>query len=247
MKKPVNRRARPNAPRVKILNGGEIVGRVSTLLHGRMSVRSVGTSQHSELTISDNTKSRSLSVEIQKRITTPDSVRIGVYGKTLGELAPFDVTDLTTEEAAQRIATEVQRLNANLRSVADEERDDEREWQFEHVRRLTRLAPTATIDEPIRQLINDRLLAAGFDGNKKFRSPGAAVAKAAEVLAMSGIEWGQVISLRAPSGRDNFDLAVTNYDDPFSPTEIPDSALSFHWHTFDTGRVEAIARVSTSR
>ena len=84
-------------------------------------------------------------------------------------------------------------------------------------------------------------------GKPLFRSIGAAIAKCADILARHGYEWGEVINSHTflrDTGRTAIDIAQSNADDPFAPAQVEDVALSFQWHKFDTGRVEAIAYVS---
>lgn len=86
------------------------------------------------------------------------------------------------------------------------------------------------------------LIRAGMDGNTRFRSPGQAIAQAASVLGKHGLEWGEVIQsfrLTQPKGRMSIDIARQT-DDPFSPIDIRNSALAFHWTTLETG-IEVVA------
>jgi len=93
-----------------------------------------------------------------------------------------------------------------------------------------------------RQKINMALIRAGLDGNKRFRSAGAALSAIAGVLDDNGVEWGEALSdssLRQAKGRISIELA-SKTDDAFSPVQIRNTTLSFHWDTFDSG-VEAVA------
>jgi hypothetical protein len=97
------------------------------------------------------------------------------------------------------------------------------------------------------EAINSDLDRGGLGGNPPFRSVGAALAKIGTVLHHHGYEWGEVINshlFMRPKGRTAFDIDQSNPDDIFSPKPVRDVALAFTWHTFDTGRVEAIAYVS---
>ena len=104
--------------------------------------------------------------------------------------------------------------------------------------RLTPKAKSAT---------NAALIRAGMDGNGRFKSPGEALGKASEVLAANGMEWGEVINslpLRQPQGRMNIGIAMSNPDDPFSPTDINSSALAIQWYQLDGGAFEVVAYLS---
>jgi hypothetical protein len=92
-------------------------------------------------------------------------------------------------------------------------------------------------------------LARHVGGTPLFRSVGAALNKCGSILADHGYEWGEVIpsfQFTRDSGRTAFDIDKSNLDDPFSPARVDDVALSFSWHRFASGRVEAIAYMSRS-
>jgi hypothetical protein len=58
------------------------------------------------------------------------------------------------------------------------------------------------------------------------------------------MEWGQVINsfpLNQPQGRMMIDLAFTNPEDSFSPTDISNSALAFQWYELGNGQYEVVA------
>lgn len=102
----------------------------------------------------------------------------------------------------------------------------------------------ALLPGPTRQRINAALIRVGMDGNERFRSPGAALARINTVLGNFKIEWDEVINsfaLSQPKGRVMIDLAFQT-EDPFSPVSIENTALAFHWDTMPTG-IEVIAYV----
>jgi len=110
------------------------------------------------------------------------------------------------------------------------------------VRHLASIGDGAVLANVVRQRINTSLIRAGMDGNRRFRSTGAALNSVAEVLQDFLIEWDQVISasdVSGDSGRLSIALA-SKTGDPFSPGSIRNTALSFHWTTLGTG-VEAVA------
>ena len=91
-----------------------------------------------------------------------------------------------------------------------------------------------------KKSINDLLRKAGMDGNGRFRSVSEAISKASEVLNANGFEWGQVTSadlFRPPKGHQTI-LIAKRTDDPFSPIEVANTALSFQYtelrpHTYE--------------
>lgn len=108
-------------------------------------------------------------------------------------------------------------------------------------------AASARIAPKTKSATNAALIRAGMDGNGRFKSPGEALARASEVLAANGMEWGEVINslpLRQPKGRMNIGLAMSNPVDPFSPTDITSSALAVQWYQLDGGAYEVVAYLS---
>jgi hypothetical protein len=108
-------------------------------------------------------------------------------------------------------------------------------------------AASARLDPKVKTTTNAALIKAGMDGNGRFRSPGMALARISEVLATHGIEWGEVIQsfpLRQPQGRMVIDLALTNPEDSFSPTDIANSALAFQWYQLGDEQYEIVAYLS---
>lgn len=109
------------------------------------------------------------------------------------------------------------------------------------------LSAAARLDQKVRSAANMALIKAGMDGNGRFRSPGMALSRISEVLSSHGIEWGQVIQsfpLKQPQGRMVIDLALTNPDDSFSPTDLDNTALAFQWYQLDDDKYEIVAYLS---
>jgi len=110
------------------------------------------------------------------------------------------------------------------------------------IRHMAATAVGSKLPTRDRQKINASLIRAGMDGNTRFRSPGMGLAKINEVLQVFGVEWGETINswaLNQPKGKLSIDLA-SQTSDPFSPVQIENTALSFHWDTLESG-VEIIA------
>lgn len=108
-------------------------------------------------------------------------------------------------------------------------------------------AATTRLDPKIKTSANRALIKAGLDGNGRFRTSSEALAKANEVLSGVGVEWGEVINsfqLKPENGRVTIRLALSNPEDPFSPTDISNSVLAFHWTTLDADKIEAVAYLS---
>ena len=108
-------------------------------------------------------------------------------------------------------------------------------------------AASARLDPKVTVTINKALIKAGMDGNGRFRFPGVALSRIGEVLTSHGIEWGEVIdsfALKAARGRLTIALALTNPADPYSPTDIANTALAFQWYQLDNMRYEVVAYLS---
>jgi hypothetical protein len=104
-------------------------------------------------------------------------------------------------------------------------------------------AKDARLDRRVMSRVNASLIRAGLDGNTRFRTPSEALARANKVLSDYGLEWDEVINsfqLKQPKGRMNIYLALSNQDDPFSPTSVGNTALAFFWDTLEKG-IEAVA------
>ena len=105
-------------------------------------------------------------------------------------------------------------------------------------------AKSTLLDTKVKSLVNAALIRAGLDGNRRFRTPGEALARANTALSEHGLEWDEVINshqLSQPKGRLNISLALSNANDPFSPTSVGNTALAFFWDTLEEGKIEAIA------
>jgi hypothetical protein len=102
-------------------------------------------------------------------------------------------------------------------------------------------------DNKKREVINQALRKAGFDGNGRFKSIGQALNVASGVLRKYGFEWGQVNSadlFRSPRGSTLIRLAKKDPDDPFSPTDVSNSGLSFSWEELSKNSFEVVAYLS---
>lgn len=108
---------------------------------------------------------------------------------------------------------------------------------------LFMMANQKGVDSRTRTAINNALIDSGMDGNSRFLKTGDALSKISRVLSNFGIEWDEVLPtfiLSQPKGNIMVHLAWSNEDDPFSPTSIHNTALTFQWDTLATG-VEVIA------
>jgi len=109
------------------------------------------------------------------------------------------------------------------------------------------LAAGQRLDSATRRVGNDLLRKAGFDGNGRFRSIGYALNVAFGKLEKIGIEQGEVMNahlFREPSGSRPLDIAFSNPEDPFSPTDISNSVLHFSWTELRDGVYEVVAYLS---
>ena len=103
---------------------------------------------------------------------------------------------------------------------------------------------TNSLDYGPKTKINMDLIAAGFDGNGRFKNMTQALSSMKGVLADHGIEEAEVFSsdrFRYPSGQTSFRIAFTNKEDLFSPVDITNSSVSWQWHKKDDGRYEVVA------
>lgn len=100
------------------------------------------------------------------------------------------------------------------------------------------------LEKKTREAINRDLRKAGFDGNGRFRSISNALSHASNVLSKHGFEWGQVTSAdlfrHRPSGTQMI-LIAKQTEDPFSPIEVANSALSFQWTELRKDHFEVVA------
>ena len=107
--------------------------------------------------------------------------------------------------------------------------------------------PSSKLDKQDRAMINESLIRRGFDGNGRFRSIGAALSAAADVLSDYGLEPDEVFSawrFDRPSGNEQIHVAHSNPDDPFSPVPVENSVLAFSWYQHGEGKWEALAYMS---
>lgn len=103
------------------------------------------------------------------------------------------------------------------------------------------------LDNTSRQKVNADLMKNGLDGNLAFQRIGQALNVIAEVLQDAGLEQAEVFSasrFMGDDGRANFDIALSNPTDPFSPTPVANSMLAITWHKHDSGRYEVLAYLS---
>jgi len=108
-------------------------------------------------------------------------------------------------------------------------------------------AASVRLDKRVQQRVNATLMQKGLNGNFAFQSVGQALNVIAEVLDGAGLQQAEVFSadrFRGEDGRANFDIALSNPTDSFSPTPINNSMLAITWHERESGRYEVIAYLS---
>jgi hypothetical protein len=109
-------------------------------------------------------------------------------------------------------------------------------------------AASGKLTAAMRNTVNKVLIQQGMDGNGRFKSPNDALSQISKILGHLGIEWGEVINgfpLRQPQGTMNIDLALSNPEDPFSPTTVTNSMLAFQWYRMEeSGNYEVVAYLS---
>jgi hypothetical protein len=101
------------------------------------------------------------------------------------------------------------------------------------------------LPKTVRTSLNAMLEKAGFDGNGRFISIGAALNRVMGVLAAQKIELSEPTtahSFSGPKGSRTLYIEFHNNDDPFSPIPIGNSSLSFSWYELaKNGPYEVIA------
>lgn len=108
-------------------------------------------------------------------------------------------------------------------------------------------AVSVKLDNATRQKVNAALIKKGLDGNIAFQRIGQALNVIAGVLGDMGLEQAEVFSANrfmGDDGRANFDIALSNPTDSFSPTPINNSMLAITWHKHESGRYEVLAYLS---
>lgn len=103
---------------------------------------------------------------------------------------------------------------------------------------------SSRLDSATKRKINAALAKGITSGSPYAQSFGQGLNAAFDVLKQYGIEPGHTVSPpHGNSGRVTVDLAFTNTEDGFSPTDITNSVLVLTFHNMNTG-VEIIAYVS---
>ncbi len=108
-------------------------------------------------------------------------------------------------------------------------------------------AKPAAAWKKIKAQATDDLNSAGLDGNKSFKTFGAAMNAITAALDKNGIELDDVPSadlFKGDSGRRTMRLAWSNPDDAFSPESIGNSMLSIQWSKHQSGNYEVTAYLS---
>lgn len=160
-------------------------------------------------------------------------------------------------EVMKRLAPPAARLRGHPRFIPDHDRTM-KELKTLHTYLRRQLATcnipsgrtasgSVKLDNKTRQKINAALMKKGLDGNLAFQRLGQALNVIAGVLQDAGVEQAEVFSANrfmGDDGRANFDIALSNPTDSFSPTPIDNSMIAITWHKHDSGRYEVIAHLS---
>ena len=91
-----------------------------------------------------------------------------------------------------------------------------------------------------RTKLNAALRKAGLDGNIRFKKIDHGISVVNEALADLGFELAEVTSsdrFREDIGREEFKIARKKHKDPYSPTEIVNSIVSFSWHLLSSKNI----------
>jgi hypothetical protein len=106
---------------------------------------------------------------------------------------------------------------------------------------------TVKLTQAIKSKVNRELEKAGLDGNGRFEKPGLALSAIGNVLSANGIEFDEITnahSLMGDKGRVTVDIAMTNQEDPFSPTSIRGTMVAMSWTKLGEYNYEAVAYLS---
>lgn len=160
-------------------------------------------------------------------------------------------------EVMKRLAPPAARLRGHPRFIPDHDRTmKELKTLHTYLRRQLATcnipsgrtaAASVKLDNSTRQKVNAALMKKGLDGNIAFQRIGQALNVIAGVLQDAGLEQAEVFSANrfmGDDGRANFDIALSNPTDSFSPTDIANSMLAITWHKHESGRYEVIAYLS---
>jgi hypothetical protein len=106
----------------------------------------------------------------------------------------------------------------------------------------------AKLTPKVRTSIGRAFKQAGLDGNGRFPKPEAGFSKAVEILRDYGIELDDIphshLFAMRPDGQMNLRLALSNPEDPHSPTPIGNSMLVLTFHEMEEYKFEVLAYVS---
>ena len=93
-----------------------------------------------------------------------------------------------------------------------------------------------TIPKVLRNQATRALNAAGAHGNTRFPKVGSALSAFFQALSTCGLEAADIVSgdmLLGDAGSRTVSLALTNPQDPCSPTPIERTLLAFSWTRLD--------------
>lgn len=88
-----------------------------------------------------------------------------------------------------------------------------------------------------RQMLNSKIMDAGFDGLIYFPSVGSALNKLGDLLAREGFEIPLILAdeVSGPEGGKNFDFFRSFKD---RTEEVSNSMMVFHWYQLPSGNFE---------
>lgn len=118
---------------------------------------------------------------------------------------------------------------------------------IEELKNLLGEAKPAAVWNKARAKTNDSLNSAGLDGNKSFRTFGAAMNAITAALDKNGLELDDVPSadlFKGDSGRRTLRVAWSNPDDVMSPESIENTMISIQWSKHQSGNYEVTAYLS---
>lgn len=186
-----------------------------------------------------------------KTLSPQAAMRVQTLGSYLKSLGTKISESKSLGDDSAKLAKDAESLHGALHNVNAlvtnlNERSTKKAFSAERVAYQHLAAMGTKIPSGTRRDINSDLIRVGMDGNKRFERMSSVLNVAGTVLMAYGIEWGTVINshqVSQPNGRINIDLAFTNSEDLFSPTDITNSVLAIHWTQLANG-LEVVAYLS---
>ena len=106
---------------------------------------------------------------------------------------------------------------------------------------------TGRVDPVTKRAVSRGFAQKGLDGRGAFRTIGAGINAAFDILGKFGIEVGQVLNshlFMGDEGSQRIELAFSNPEDSFSPKDVSNSLLVMSWYKRESGNYEILMYLS---